>query len=80
MVSSIHGISHMDSQDLAGLVCHPPAVIASVFWHNQCYQAGGQVRSVIGATTCIDCLWQSFLIRTLQQIFPSLLLSSLCTY
>jgi hypothetical protein len=56
----------MDSQDLAGLVCHPPAVIASVFWHNQCYQAGGQVRSVIGATTCIDCLWQSFLIRTLQ--------------
>jgi hypothetical protein len=35
MVSSVHGISHMDSQDLVGLICHPPIATTSIFWHNQ---------------------------------------------
>jgi hypothetical protein len=29
MVSSVHEISHMDSKDLVGPICHPPVVIAS---------------------------------------------------
>jgi hypothetical protein len=29
MVSAIHRISDMDSQDLAGPICHPPVATAS---------------------------------------------------
>jgi hypothetical protein len=36
MVTSVHGICHIDSQDLAGKSCHPPIATASVFRHNQC--------------------------------------------
>jgi hypothetical protein len=28
MLSIIHGISHLDSQDIAGPICHPPVVTA----------------------------------------------------
>jgi hypothetical protein len=51
MVPAAHGIYHIDSQDLAGPIFHPPIATASVFQHNQC----GQARSVIGATACTDC-------------------------
>jgi hypothetical protein len=79
MVSAIHGICHMDSQDFAGPIFHPPVVTFSIFWYNWCCRGGGQARSTIGATTCNVCSRQSSPICTLPQISPSLL-STLCTY
>jgi hypothetical protein len=80
MVSVVHRICLMDSQDLAGPIFHPLVVTSSIFWHNRCCQGGGQARSVIGATTCTNSPHQTALIYTFQQISPSLLLSHLCTY
>jgi hypothetical protein len=80
MVSAIHEISHMDSQYLAGPICHPHVATATIFWYNRCCRGGGQAHSMIGATVCTDCSQQSPLIHTLKQIILNLLLSSLCTY
>jgi hypothetical protein len=66
MVSIIHEICHMDSQDLAGLICHPLVATASIFWHKRCCRGGGQARSMIEATACTDYSQQSPLIHTLQ--------------
>jgi hypothetical protein len=80
MVSVIHEISHMDSQDLARPIFHPPVAAASVFWHIRCCRGSGQAHFAIGATAYTDCSLQSPPIRTLLEIFPSILVSSLCMY
>jgi hypothetical protein len=80
MVLAVHRICHMDYQDLAGAMFHLPIATTSIFRHNRCYRGGGQACSAIEATSCTNCLWQSSSIHTLQQIFSSLHLSTLCTY
>jgi hypothetical protein len=80
MVPTVHIICRIDSQDLAGPIFYPFVATSSVFQHNRYCRGGGQAHSMIGATACTDSLWQSALIRTFQQISPSLLLSHLCTY
>jgi hypothetical protein len=79
MVPAVHEICHINSQDLDGSIFHPPVATSSIFQHNRCYRGGGQARSAIGATACTDCSRQSSSIRTLQQIWPNLLLLTLCT-
>jgi hypothetical protein len=56
MVSIVHEICHMDSLDFAGPISHPLIVASSVFRYNRYCQGGGQARSAIGGTACIDCL------------------------
>jgi hypothetical protein len=63
MVPAVHEICHIDSQDFVGPICHPPVGPSGIT---------GDIR----ATSCTDCLWQSSPIHTLQQIYPSLLLSN----
>jgi hypothetical protein len=70
MVSVVHEIYRMDSQDIAGPIFYPLIVTSSVFQHNQCCRGGGQARSAIGATACTDYPWQSDQIYTFQQISP----------
>jgi hypothetical protein len=62
---TVHKISHMDSHDLAGPICHPPIATASVFQHIRCCQGGGQAHFAIGATACSHCSLQSQPIHTL---------------
>jgi hypothetical protein len=80
MVSAVHGICRMDSQDLAGPIIHPLVATSSIFQHNWCCRGGGQAHYAIIAIACTDSSRQSALIHTFQQISPSLLLSYLCTY
>jgi hypothetical protein len=80
MVSVVHRICRMDSQDLAGPIFHPLVATSSIFLHNRCCRGGGQAHSVIGVTACINSPRQCAPIQTFQQISPSLLLSHLCTY
>jgi hypothetical protein len=68
MIPTVHENCHMDSEDLIGPIFHPLVTTSFVFWHNRCYRGGGQADSVIGATACTHCSWQSSLIRTFQQI------------
>jgi hypothetical protein len=65
MVPIIHKIYHMDCHDIGGPICHPPIATASVFQHNRCCRGGGQARSMIGATACIEHSQQSPMVRTL---------------
>jgi hypothetical protein len=55
MMSVIHDICHIDSQDLARPIFHLHVVTSSVFGINSVADVGGQTHSVIGATACTDC-------------------------
>jgi hypothetical protein len=80
MVPAVHENYHMDSEDLVGPIFHPLVATSFVFRHNRCCRGGGQAHSMIETTSCTHCSRQSSLIRTCQQISPSLLWTNLCMY